>query len=118
MDIDYDQFHSAESAAIAHKSGGTSSYPDVNCTRGVKIMTSRCPDIDKEEIYIAALTTTSRTVEFRNLFSKETKNSTAQSIADSSAEVRDGLDSSWQEEVGEDYIVNAFGKKRKKKTVQ
>jgi hypothetical protein len=42
--------------------------------RGVKIITSRCPDADKEEVFVAALTTESRDEEFRHLLAKEARN--------------------------------------------
>lgn len=42
--------------------------------RGVKICTSRCPDADKEEVFVAALTSESRDESFRHLLAQETRN--------------------------------------------
>jgi hypothetical protein len=46
--------------------------PDSKFPRGVKICTSRCPDADKEEVFVAALTAESRDEAFRHLLAQET----------------------------------------------
>lgn len=74
LDINYDQLYSKESAAlITQQLTGRNKEEeiDVKFRRGVKIMNSRCPDVDKEEVYVAALTAESRDEAFRHLLAEE-----------------------------------------------
>ncbi|XP_035714372.1 uncharacterized protein LOC110858041 isoform X3 [Folsomia candida] len=72
LDINYDQLYSHESAVLS----GVSKEDEIDSKfpRGVKICTSRCPDADKEEVFLAALTSESRDETFRHLLNEEARN--------------------------------------------
>ena len=71
--MNYDRHFSQESAALVTKKLDRPQDPQVvsKYPRGVKIMTSRCPDADKEEIYVTALASKSCNESFRDLISNE-----------------------------------------------
>lgn len=65
LDMNYDKLYSDESAKKVKKTLDLSQ--DTKYPRGVQIVRSRCPDIDKDEIFVAAMSSVSRTETFRQL---------------------------------------------------
>jgi len=126
--MNYDQLYSAESAALITKQLQTLHTKDDDLDnnkfhRGVKICTSRCPDIDKEEVFVSALTSESRDEAFRHLLAEQAKNpdSTSNAVAGSSSSGRiidEGIAEAMAdfiEESGSMFHGRLESKKRKRK---